>query len=443
MKLGKRGIDALACPPGRRDLIVFDDDLPGFGLRVTSAGAKMFLLQYQLGGRKGRRVRMVIGRYGELTATQARKLAEAARGQVLVGRDPAGERSASIVAANKAAQDQRRRAEENVFTLGVLVDRWAALGLGDRSPAHQVEAPRAVRVCFGDLLGLPAYAVDAAAVQRAIDGLAKRRPVMARRVRDYGRAMFNWASRRRLVSANPFASVVIEGREISRGRVLSDAELGEAWRAAGKLAYPFGPFLRVTMLTLQRRGEVAGMRWSELAEDLSTWTIPAERAKNRRAHIVHLAEPVRAILRGLPRSARSPLVFRVFALGRPADTTAPASQPLSAFSGAKVRLVEAIEAERAEAPAAPEMISPLPALDWRLHDFRRTGVTTLARLGFAPHVADRLLNHVQGTIRGVAAVYQRHEFLAERETALLAWADHVLAVGEGRAVAGNVVRLRG
>jgi integrase len=440
MKLGKREIDALACPSGKRDLIKFDGDLPGFGIRVTAAGAKTFLLQYQLGGRQGRRVRMTLGHYGELTAAQARRLAEAARGRVLAGRDPAAERSASIAAANTAAKEQRRRAAADVFTLGALVDRWVGLGLADRSASHQLEAPRAVRVCFADLLGLPAHGMDPAAVQRAIDVLAERRPVMARRARDYGRAMFNWAIRRRLVSANPFAGVVIEGREISRGRVLSDAELGEAWRAAGVLPYPFGPFLRVTMLTLQRRGEVAGMRWSELAEDLFTWTIPAERAKNRRAHIVHLAEPVRAILRELPRGADGGLIFRVCSPGRAG--TAPPTQPLSAFSGAKERVMQAIDAERAKAPAARETASPLPALDWRLHDFRRTGVTTLARLGFAPHVADRLLNHVQGTIRGVAAVYQRHEFLAERETALLAWADHVLAVGDGQPMAGNVVELR-
>ena len=59
---------------------------------------------------------------------------------------------------------------------------------------------------------------------------------------------------------------------------------------------------------------------------------------------------------------------------------------------------------------------------WRFHDFRRTGVTRLADLGFPPHVADRLLNHVQGTISGVAAVYQRGEFLAQRKSALEAWA---------------------
>ena len=73
--------------------------------------------------------------------------------------------------------------------------------------------------------------------------------------------------------------------------------------------------------------------------------------------------------------------------------------------------------------------------DWRLHDVRRTAVTWMAGAGFPPHVADRLLNHVEGAIRGVAAVYQRGEFLPERKAALEAWAGHVLACAGGGAAA--------
>jgi hypothetical protein len=62
---------------------------------------------------------------------------------------------------------------------------------------------------------------------------------------------------------------------------------------------------------------------------------------------------------------------------------------------------------------------------WRLHDLRRTCVSGMARLGIAPHVADKILNHQAGTISGVAAVYQRHDFLAERREALEKWGSHV------------------
>jgi integrase len=219
----------------------------------------------------------------------------------------------------------------------------------------------------------------------------------------------------------------VEGREVSRDRVLSDTELGEFWRASGLLPYPFGPFFRLLVLTLQRRNEVAGMQWSEVAPDLSTWTIPAERAKNGKAHIVHLSEPARHVLAGLHRQtdpktgAISPLVFTI--TGR---------TPISGFSAAVARLEAMIMQERAEQAASGQKKrekspSTLQAtVGWRLHDLRRTGVTVMARLGIGPHVADRVLNHTEGTIKGVAAVYQRHEFLTERAAALDAWAKYLL-----------------
>lgn len=416
MKLGKREIDQITCPPGRRDMIVFDDVLPGFGLRVTANGTKTFLLQYQLGGRGGRRVRMVLGRFGDLTPAEARKLAEVARGKVLAGIDPDGERRASIQSATDAAQARRRQAQADANTLDTLIGQWASLGLSDRSESHRQEAPRAIRACFAGLLTRPAHDLDAATAQRAIDGIAVTRPVMARRARDYARAMFNWAVRRRLVPSNPFAGVAIETRERSRDRVLSDGELGEAWRGAVALSYPFGPFLRLLMLTLQRRGEVAGMQWGELSADLTLWTIPAERTKNGKAHVVHLPEQAREVLAGLPRQKNRPLIFSTVE-----------GRPISGFSNAKERLQAWIGRERV-GRIGQSAVSSLPPIDWRLHDFRRTGVTALARLGFAPHVADRLLNHVEGTIRGVAAVYQRHDFLTERAAASAAWAAHVLDV---------------
>ena len=87
-------------------------------------------------------------------------------------------------------------------------------------------------------------------------------------------------------------------------------------------------------------------------------------------------------------------------------------------------------------PAMPDPMRP-----WVLHNFRRSGVTVLAEQGIPPHVADRLLNHVQGTIKGVAAIYQRGEFLEERKRALDVWAAHVTACAGARPAAPNVTTL--
>lgn len=142
--------------------------------------------------------------------------------------------------------------------------------------------------------------------------------------------------------------------------------------------------------------------------------------------------PVRTRLAGLHRQtdpktgAISPLVF-----------TNTGRTPISGFSAAVARLEALIMRERTEQATSGQKKrekspSTLQAtVGWRLHDLRRTGVTVMARLGIGPHVADRVLNHTEGTIKGVAAVYQRHEFLTERAAALDAWAQHVLGVASG------------
>lgn len=120
--------------------------------------------------------------------------------------------------------------------------------------------------------------------------------------------------------------------------------------------------------------------------------------------------------------------------------TTTGERPIASFSKPKVRLDEAIVEERARI-AAERGLPAAPLVPWRLHDLRRTGVTVLARLGVRWEVADKLLNHVQGRIHGVAAIYQRYEFLPEREAALTAWMQHVLSAS-GKSVASNVVELR-
>jgi hypothetical protein len=107
------------------------------------------------------------------------------------------------------------------------------------------------------------------------------------------------------------------------------------------------------------------------------------------------------------------------------------STSISGFAHAKLRLDAAIGASRAAAAVAAGT-TPASLVPWRLHDFRRTGVTVLAGLGVRWEVADKLLNHSHGAIRGVAAVYQRHDFLAERKAALNAWAEHLMRIGAVR-----------
>jgi integrase len=151
---------------------------------------------------------------------------------------------------------------------------------------------------------------------------------------------------------------------------------------------PFASIVALLTLTGQRRDEVTKLAWEEVDENTSVWSIAGWRTKNGRPHIVHLSEPALHVLHQTPRIGA--LAFFV-----------DGEYPFQNFGHAKARL-----------DASADVHS------WVLHDLRRTVVNGMARLGIPPHIADKILNHHTGTVSGVAAVYQRHEFLAERRPSI-------------------------
>ncbi len=414
VRLTQRTVEDARCPPGRKDALLFDRDLRGFALRVGSTGGKTFLVQFNVAGE---RRRLALGAFGILTVDEARKRALASLGDVAKGVDPVAERRAIIATRKAAVMASKVRAEEDAFTFGRLVDSWVDAREGERRPGYLATARTTMKLHLKAWLNRPASSITTMEAVRALDAIkATGSTVTANRALAYARAAYGWALRRQVVACNPLTGIEAPTEERSRDRVLSAEELGAVWRAAGKLTTPYDAFMRALLLTLQRRDEVAHMRWSELSADLTTWTLPRERAKNDKAHIVHLAEPVRDMLARVPRFAGCPFVF-----------PSSSMKPISGYAWAKRTIDAAVTVERVEAGIEPAELS-----NWRFHDFRRAGVTALAGMGFAPHVCDRLLNHVSGAIQGVAAVYQRAEFLTERKAALDAWAAHVLRAAEAR-----------
>jgi integrase len=215
--------------------------------------------------------------------------------------------------------------------------------------------------------------------------------------------MFAWACERDLLEASPCYGVRSPSQEVSRDRVLGDDELRLVMRAASSLEAPFGPFMKMLALTLQRRSEVAGMRWSEINWAEGLWTLPAGRTKNASEHIVPLPGAAINILEAMKatRFANSDYVF-----------TGTGRSPVSGFSKVKRQLDALIAAENGEALAPP----------WRLHDLRRTGASKMPRLGVALPVVEKILNHTSGSFAGVVGTYQRHSFADEKRQALETWA---------------------
>jgi integrase len=360
---------------------------------------------------------------------------------VAAGRDPAGDRKRQAAATLQAERAERAKREEEAFTVAALIEAYAAKHVATLRPATQRDVLSRLRLHLTPIKTKPAVAIARRDAARVVDRAEAAGQTTARRVRDYARAMWGWAIGKGLLpegAPNPWEAAPAPGKDVPRDRVLNDEELACIWNAAGTLATPYGPMVRFLILTLARREEATAMTWGEVAADLSTWTQPAGRTKNGKPHMVHLTEPARAILRTLlgaeegkplpPLPKGDRLVFGLLS-----------NKAVSSHSWVKRELDNAIAEARGKAAAEAGAVAPEPVPHWVLHDFRRSGVTWLAGKGVAPHVADKLLNHTQGTLKGVALIYQKGTFLPEREAALELWASHVTTCAAPSPAAAAVV----
>ena len=226
-------------------------------------------------------------------------------------------------------------------------------------------------------------------------------PVAANKALKSIKTFLRWCVGRAVLDRSPADGVPLPAKEVTRDRVLNDDELARVIAAARQIGGPYGGIVELLALTGQRREEVARCTWDEIDMGRRTWKLSSARTKNAKAHEVYLSDQAAAVLGRVDKIGA--LVFSK--LG---------TIPFQDFSAAKREL---------------DQLSGVAG--WRLHDLRRTCVSGMARVGIAPHVADKVLNHQGGTISGVAAVYQRHDFLAERKQALEKWGAHVQrAVGE-------------
>jgi integrase len=380
-KLTKRTIDALPSPSSV-DTIWWDQDLKGFGLKVTPAGRKVFLVQYRPAGDRGNPRKYTIGEHGPVTPHQARIEAQRVLADRAAGRDPQHEKQIA----------RRRLASDNVPD---LVAEFLV-----RHAAQNRTAAETRRIFQREVLPLWDRRRIGEVSKRDIIALLDRirergSPIMANRVLAAVRKFFNWCVSRGLLDRSPCEGISAPARENARHRTLRDDELTAVLAAARDMGYPFGFIVWVLVLTGQRRDEVGRMAWDHLDLARQVWVIPAEHAKNRKPHTVQLSAPARDLLKNLPQTGD--LVFSV-----------DGATAFQGYSKAKAKLDE---------------LSGVT--DWTLHDLRRTVVSGMAALGVAPHVADKILNQQGGTISGVAAVYQRHEFMKERKQALELWGEHI------------------
>jgi integrase len=407
IRLTQLAAEKLAPPPTGR-IVYWDRHLPGFGVRITATGAKSWVAMYRVNGRT---VMETIASIAKLPRVDdARQAARESMAKAATGDHPVREKRVQAVrsAANtcKAAID-RYLAECDRDLKPKTAGEWRRIFEHDVLPRWG-ERPLA-EIGKGDVLEL--VNDKAGSRERKRKGCPGGAAVQAGKMLTRLRTFFGWAVANNLALADPTVGVRRPAKEAQRDRVLTDDEIRVFWAATGELGYPFGPLFRLLLLTAQRESEVAGMRWSEFdrVDGPTVWTIPGGRAKNNKPHIVHLSPLAVEVIAALPRIAGQDLLF-----------SGTGKTPVSGFSGAKERLDNRMLAGIRDIGRAAADLPP-----WTLHDLRRTATTGMARLGIAPHVADKVLNHTAGTIRGVAAVYNRFEYLGERKAALEAWGRFV------------------
>jgi integrase len=346
-----------------------------------------------------------------LDLATARTRAREALQRVSLGQDPVQEKKqAKVTPLPDASRTQVSRVVEQ------FLDRHAR---ANTKPRTAEETERLFRLhVLPTWGGRKVEDITRADVIELLDGIVDQgSPIAANRTLAATRKLFNWCVERSIIPVSPCTGVQLPTPEKSRDRILSDHELRLVWRAAEQVGWPFGPLVQLLILTGQRRDEVARMRWSEIRENGTLWTIPGDRTKNGVVHDVPLSKPAQQLLNVLPRMAGAEYVF-----------TTTGSTPVSGYSNAKERLDSVIlqlAQEAAEADGkAVDQVQP-----WRLHDIRRTVASGMARLGQPVHVIEAVLNHRSGTISGIAAVYNRYSYYSEKRQALDDWSAVVITLG--------------
>ncbi|MFO1520463.1 MAG: integrase arm-type DNA-binding domain-containing protein [Kiritimatiellia bacterium] len=306
-----------AAKPGsvRREI---PDGGTGLYLVVQPTGARSWAYRFRVGGKPKK---LTLGAYPLLGLSAAREAARQAADSVERGQDP-------------AAGKRQAREEAPKLTVAAQVAEYHKRHLsGLRSGTGALRVLQLSAVAEWD--DRPVTSITKREVVALIDDVHDERgPAAANMALARVRSFFNWLVDRDVIPTSPAARVRMPASLESRTRVLDDEELRLVWLAAESLTEPFGAFIRMLILTGQRRSEVAGMTNADREGDL--WTIPGESTKNGKPHLVPFSPEALAVLNGIKPVSN----FHVFSTnGR---------TPISGFSKAKVALDAAV-AQLAEA----------------------------------------------------------------------------------------------
>jgi integrase len=386
MKFTVKNTGEVQLPAGSNDHVWWDDDITGLGIRLRAGGTRNWIYRYRIGSKQRS---LILGSAKSVPLSVARKNASTLEARIRLGEDPALDRQNAKLEADN--------------TFGVLATQYLETQKSKWRPGTYKEIERHLNKYASSLRRIPIAAVSQRSVANLLNSVAKESgDVTANRVRASLSALFGWTIKEgiRLPEGN-VASYTNKREEKSRERVLSNAELKAIWTACSD--DEFGAVVKLLLLTGQRRSEIGALQWNEVHDDQIV--LPANRTKNKRAHVVPLSDAARTALHRF-RDGHGEFVFGRFGF--------------QAWDWDK----RALDVRVAEAGK--------PLEHWTLHDLRRTVATRMAELGVQPHIIEAVLNHVSGHKGGVAGIYNRATYDKEKREALNLWAEHVTALVEGR-----------
>jgi integrase len=359
----------------------------GFGVRVTSTGARAFVLNYRL---RGREHRFTIGAWPDWSALKAVREARNVRQRVDRGENPVEDRMPPPAMASVAS------------VLDDFVARHARKKDEPLRSANEYESAfrRLVKPRIGKL---SIYEVRRSNINEMLDEIEDENGVvMADRTLAYLRKAFNWHA----IRDDKFFTPIVRGmarikpKDRARKRTLSDDEIRLIWPLLSS-AGTFGALIKALLLTGQRRDEIAQMRRREIGQD-NIWEIPAERYKTKQPHFVPFSNAALSLIKNQPKLDDCDYIF-----------PSRSKTPFSGFSKRKAALDKAVLVAMKKRAKKREGIEVLP--NWTLHDLRRTAKTLMVRAGVRPDISERVLGHA---IKGVEGTYDRHSYAKEKREAL-------------------------
>ena len=378
-RLTESAIAKAAIPPGKRDIIIFNSELPGFGVRIFESGKASCIVKYSVNGQQRR---LTLGKFAAGTLKDMRAEASRVLAKARLGEDVAEKKRAA-----KAAK---------ITSAGDLIKRYLNERRSEFRPKTFLEQVRYLERYWSALHDTPIETITRRDVVLQLDTIAEAHgKVSADRARTALSAFFSWAIDKSYLDASPVIAIKRRNTNGSRTRVLSEPELAAIWQACRNDDY--GRILRLLILTAQRKSEIADLEWSEIDLERSQIILPPGRTKNEREHIIPLSAAAIAIIEQVPRRLNREYLF---------------GEGTGGFSGwSKAK------------PAIDKRLPKMPP--WVVHDIRRSVITHMNERGFAqPHIIEAIANHVSGHKANIAGVYNRSVYAAEKRTALEAWGAH-------------------